>query len=296
MKHGFIRTKALERRGCTYKFMYLYEYSVEEQQAVRYSRKARSNATLTKVKNLNDKRSRVNFEWRLMNNFTGSDYSAVLTFENNVTEKEAKRILENFYKRLRRFYKKHNVELKRITVQEYGKRGGRLHYHLIVNSGGRIRQTDIIDLWGNIGHCYIEKLNFTNDEDILALCHYLEKQQKQCPKNKCSWSCSKNLTRPEATIDDNAVSRKTMRRLQEAARNDELVQCIEQIYNGWRIVGDPVVGVNEVTGRLFASFRLKRNKNSSRVSRSTLCLNGGSVSGSVASRLQKTVPKTVPLM
>lgn len=182
-----------------------------------------------------------------------------------------------------------------MTVQEYGEIGGRLHYHLIVNSGGKILRTDIIDIWGKNGNCYIENLNFTND-GIFALCHYLEKQQKQCPKNKCSWSCSKNLMRPEATIDDTAISRKTMRRLQDAARNDELVKCIEQIYKGWRVVGDPVVDTNEVTGRLYASFRLKRKPSSSRAGRSAVCSGVCGAVSSVASRLQKTVPKTVPLM
>ena len=291
MKHGFIRAKALERRGCTYKFIDLFEYSDEEQQARRYSRKARCNATLPKVKHLNDKRSRDNFEWRLVNNFTDRDYSAVLTFENDVTEDEARRILENFYKRLRRFYKSRGVDLKRMTVQEYGEIGGRLHYHLIVNSGGKILRTDIIDLWGKIGNCYIKNLDFKND-DIFALCHYLEKQQKQCPKNKCSWSCSKNLMRPEITTDDNAVSRKTMRRLQDAARNDELVKCIEQIYRGWCVVGDPVVDTNAVTGRLFASFKLKRKtSSSSRTSRSMMCSSVCGAVSSAASRLQKSVPK-----
>lgn len=95
--------------------------------------------------------------------------------------------------------------------------------------------------------------------------------------------------RPEATTDDNAISRKTMHRLQDAARNDELVKCIEQIYKGWRVVGNPVVDTNEVTGRLFASFRLKRKPSSSRVGRLTVC---SSVCGAACAAAQNYTKQT----
>ena len=49
-----------------------------------------------------------------------------------------------------------------------------------------------------------------------------------------------------------------MRTIQDAARNDEVKQEIEKIYNGWKCIGIPEIGINEVTGRKYAHFKLIR--------------------------------------
>lgn len=125
------------------------------------------------------------------------------------------------------------------------------------SGGGKVSQKEIISKWEKIGNCEIDKISTAN-EGLLALCHYLEKSQKKNPKNKCLWTCSQNLTRPDITTNDNAVSRKAMRKLHKAVQNDEVKRHIEHLYKGWSVAGIPEIGVNEVTGRLYASFMLKR--------------------------------------
>lgn len=52
-----------------------------------------------------------------------------LTFKNNVDYKESKKLLNNFFNKLRREYK----NIKYLWVLEFGPLNGRLHYHLLTN-------------------------------------------------------------------------------------------------------------------------------------------------------------------
>lgn len=60
------------------------------------------------------------------------------------------------------------------------------------------------------------------------------------------------------TLRAQTASRKRMRAIQNAARNDEAKQEIERIYKGWKCIGRPEIGTNEVTGRQYAHFKLIR--------------------------------------
>ena len=257
MKHIFIREKALCRRNCVFKTVDLFEYSEEEAQAAKLCRKKKLYATIPKNKSLNDKHSRNMFEWVIHNNFDKRDYSATLTFENAPTAQNGKRLLDNYIKRLRRLYRKNGVRLDYVVVTEEGLIGKRLHYHLILNSGnGTIKREDIENLWKE-GFCNVDRLR-PNENGLLELCHYLEKSQKNAAKYKRAWTCSTHLKHPEITVNDNSISRKRMRAIQNAARNDEAKQEIEKMYKGWKCIGRPEIGTNEVTGRQYAHFKLIR--------------------------------------
>lgn len=52
-----------------------------------------------------------------------------LTFAKEPTVSESKKLLDLFFKRLKRVYK----DLKHLYVLEFGSKGGRLHYHLLLN-------------------------------------------------------------------------------------------------------------------------------------------------------------------
>lgn len=255
---SFIRERSLERRGCVYKAVHWFVYSDEEQAAARRSRQKRERATLPKVKALNDKRSREIFEWLAQNNFTSGDYFVTFTFKDAVTAKEGKQIFSNFVRRLRRLYKQKSAVLKYLYVEEVGEKGGRYHIHAFISSGERrVSSTEISRLWEKYGLCRVDYLYFT-DCGLATLCFYLEKLWKLNPKNKRSWSCSQTCKRPDIVTDDNRISGRTMRKIQDAARNDELISAIERIYSGWQVVGTPDVGVNDVTGREYLCVRLVR--------------------------------------
>ena len=247
MKHTFVREKSLERYNCIYKEVDWYEYSEEEQQAVRQTRKIKTRASPPKIKKLNDERSRKYFRWLLQNNFSSSDYHITLTFKREPTKEQAQREFSNYIKRIRRLYDKAGKELKYIYVCEGRKSGVRLHYHIVISGG--VPRDDIERKWTS-GFANADRLQI----DKLA------KSKKYADKNERAWICSANIKRPNEVIDDNSVSRKRMRKVQEAKRNDEVKRVIERIYVGWRVI-DYDVGINPVTGREYARFKLMRKQN-----------------------------------
>lgn len=255
-KHTFIREKSLSRHNCRYKEVDWFEYSEEEQQAVRMARRTRARASPPKIKNLNDERSKRHFRWIFHNNFGAGDFMITLTFAKVTCKQQSQRELGNFVKRVRRFYKRNGAVLKYLYVYEGRKKGTRPHYHIVCNAALGIHSDDVANLW-HAGYAQMKVLK-TDDNGICeAMSEYYTKEKENCAKYERSWNGSTNLKRPDEITDDNAVSRKRMRKLQDAVRNDEVKKYVEQIYRGWTLI-DSTIGTNDITGRPFARFKLLR--------------------------------------
>ena len=257
-KNTFIREKSLEGRGCRYKDVEWFEYSEEEQQAVRQARRTRSRASPPKIKKLNDKRSRQYAEWLVQNNFGSGDYHVTLTYdENHVTDKErAKKDFVNYIQRLKRLYRKNGLKLKYFYVYEGRAQGARPHFHLICNGG--VSRDEIEERW-KCGNVNCDRLR-ENQKGLAEIARYLTKAMGKTSTCERSWNCSANLKRPDRVVDDNSVSRQGMRKMQEARRNDEVKEIVERIYKGWRLI-DYDVGENDVTGRQYVRLKLIRKEN-----------------------------------
>lgn len=264
-KHTFIREKTLSRYACCYKKVDWIEYSNEEQQAVRKTRRTKTRASPPKIKNLNDSYSRQYFEWLLNNNFHNRDYHVTLTFSNAPTDKkETKREFDNYIKRVRRLYMKNGVVFKYLYVTGHATKSGRLHYHIVMSGG--VPRDDIENLW-HLGYANADRLRtgyVSSDQmqppepRLFALSNYLTRSQGRAEKYERTWNCSQNLKRPDKIIDDNRITKRQMRKLQEAKRNNEAKSYLERIYKGWRVI-DCDIGYNPVTGRPYAHIKLIRN-------------------------------------
>ena len=260
MKHTFIREKSLCRRNCRYKEVDLFEYSEEEQQAVRNTRRTKTRASLPKIKKLNNDYSRKFFRWLLFNNFGKDDYRLTLTFEDEISKEAAGRELTNYIQRLRRCYKKHCVPLKYMYVTEDKRSGSRRHYHIVLSGG--VPRDEIENKWHN-GWANVDRLKPDKKDGLFGLSKYLTKSKKYCDKFERSWNCSTNLKRPDVVTDDNRISKKRMRQLLNAKRNDEVKTEVEKLYKGWLLI-DSEIDHNPVTGRPFARLRLIRLKQEAR--------------------------------
>lgn len=259
-KHTFIREKQLSRYNCRYKEVDLFEYSDEEQEAARKPRRSKTRASPPKIKDLNDERSRKYFRWLLHNNFRTGDYMVTLTFANVTNKKQSYREFTNYVKRLKRLYAKLGLSLKYLYVYEGKSKGTRPHYHIIVNSGNGLNRDDIERLW-TAGRIKDSK-RLTPDigsQLFESLCTYLTKEKEKAAKFERSWNGSHNLFRPDDVVDDNRITKKRMRKIQDAARNDEVKKYVERLYIGWALVSY-YISTNEITGRPFARFRLVRKK------------------------------------
>ncbi len=255
MSGEFYREKSFESRNCRYKEVDWIEYSDKEKNAVRQPRKTRIRASPPKIKKMNDEYSRKFFRWLVMNNFGVNDYHVTLTFDKEHLPVDGKgsREFSNYIKRLRRLYDKRGVLFKYIYVREGNKDGTRLHYHLIL--GGGVPRDDVEQRWKCGASTNCDRLQPDINEGLTALVNYLMKSQKCRGNNERSWNCSHNLKRPENVVDDNKITHRRMRKMQDAARNDEVKQLVERIYKGWRLIYSDI-GQNPVTGRLYARFRL----------------------------------------
>lgn len=252
--HTFIREKSLQRYGCKYKEVEWFEYSEEEQQAVRQARRTKARASPPKIKRLNDERSRKYFQWLLHNNFGKGDFHITLTFAVEPTAEQAKKEFTNFIKRVRRLYDKKGIEFRYLYVSEGRRSGARLHYHIVCNGG--VLRDEIESRW-KLGMANTDRLQPDANDGLYALSRYLTKSKAMAEKYERSWNCSANLKRPDEVVDDNSVSRKKMRKMQDARRNDEVKQTVEKVFPGWNVL-DCDIGENTVTGRLYARFKLLR--------------------------------------
>lgn len=259
MKHTFIREKSLERYNCTYKDVEWFEYSEEEQQAVRQARRTKSRASPPKIKRLNDERSRKYFQWLFHNNFQKGDYYITLSFAREPPKEQAKKEFKNFIRRVRRIYEKSGVKFKYMYICEGGTGKQRTHFHFICNKLDTIDKRVLVERCWQLGYTNSRELQQYSDDGLIPLSKYLMKSKGDAEKYERAWNCSTNLKRPDEVIDDNSISRKKMRKMQDARRNDDVKRTVERIYIGWRVI-DYDVGENPVTGRMYARFKLIRKE------------------------------------
>lgn len=140
----------------------------------------------------------------LHSNFGNSDYSLALTYDDEHcpdTLDEARNNVANFFRRLRRRYKKFGYELKYIQVTEY--KNKRLHHHVILNGANDITVSDIQEIWGN-GRIHSNPLEKDGYYKELAD-YYIKETSKTFNTTERiygkRWTSSRNLEQPE-TIEE----------------------------------------------------------------------------------------------
>jgi hypothetical protein len=148
-------------------------------------------STLAQAK-LNEKNAKKKLTRLLNTNFNEKDIFVTLTFKNkdSITEKQAKKELDNFLRRLKRFRKKMGLnDLKYISVCELDNKNG-IHFHIVMSATS---MDAVYKIWGN-GRIQISQLLFS-DNGLEGLANYMLKQQLE-KKNVKKWSQSKNLKKP----------------------------------------------------------------------------------------------------
>lgn len=258
LKVIFTREKKFSAGGGKYLEIDWFPYTEEQEKAARRPRAKREKATLPKVKNLNDKYSRRMVRLLIEGNFKPGDYHVTLTFRDKVTDEEAQKEFHNYISRLRNAFKKAGQDLMYLYVAEHGQKRGRIHYHIILNSD--IPRDDIENLWGkHRGRVNADRLQADDDGTFAALEKYLMKSQAENKNGKRTWNCSRNLKRPMQTTNDNSISKKRVTNLFKAHHNDEFREYVETVYKGYQLVSGGITS-NEVTGLLYAEFRLRRRE------------------------------------
>ena len=163
--------------------------------AAQNQRSAKINPTREAVMKNNDRIAEKELA-RLMNaNFIPGDWHVTLTYEGaEPTEKDAKRELKNFIKRMSREFRKIGKEFKWIAVTEY--KNHRIHHHIVMSY---IDAKVIENQWKRGRIRGITPLDRSRNYKKLAS-YFIKETTKTMrePGNetKRRWTSSRNLTRP----------------------------------------------------------------------------------------------------
>ena len=231
-----------------YKEVYVYPVFVELKKDGTRKRKAKP--TCEAQKRLNKRISENNLIRLLNANFTSNDLAFDLSYKdktNPKTKEQAKRDVQNFVRRLKRFRKQAGLSpLKYISVTECGTRKGRFHHHLVINGGVSIN--DLAKLWGK-GYTKAQPLQF-DETGLIAKGKYMAKQALFFR----SFNASKNLIHPQPTTRDGRLSqRKAMEMCQDIYNKD----LYEHLYEGYAFA-EAKSFYNEVNGGVYLVVRLYR--------------------------------------
>lgn len=168
------------------------------------SRSERKRPTEEAVKKANERNAKKKLLRLLEANFTPEeDMFLTLTYKPELRPdpEEGKKILTNFFRKLKRKYKSAGVELKWICSTEWN--GKNIHHHLVINDVPDFNRV-ISECWPYGGKRY-EPLYA--DYDYAQLADYLIKETSETFRKgenpwKQRYSCSRNLIKPEEKIED----------------------------------------------------------------------------------------------
>lgn len=193
-------------------------------------RRTLGKATTESQEQVNERNRKMHLTRTVHANFMeGRDLSVLLTFrENPETRIEAKRLVDNFWRRVKRAWEKrglsvweleHNkgkkLPLKYIYVIEGGD-GKRIHIHVIMTGG--LAWQEIHALWG-LADVVNPRILQGSETGMEGLTVYLNKQGGLA-KGEHHWYGTRNLVKPDYAERNNQISREAM---------EEMADVIEDI-------------------------------------------------------------------
>lgn len=208
--------------------------------------------------NLNEKNAKKKIVRLVNTNFTKDDLFVTLTYEDKYlpTEKQAKRDVQNYIRRLKTYRKKNNLpDLKYIYVIEYvdeeeqhKSKKIRVHHHILINNMDRNAAEDI---WGK-GRAEAKRLQ-PDDFGLEGIARYMVKD----PRGK-RWYASRNLKQPEV---HRAVTKLTKRRAENMVRNEyELENIFESLYSNKYQFIDCKPFYSDIVGGFYLYCRMRKKE------------------------------------
>ena len=207
------------------------------------ARGKKEKASSKKQKNLNDKNAKKKIIRLIHANFEKGDLMITLSYKDKnrpKTEEQAKRDIDNYLRRIRRYRQKNNLpELKYIAVIEYKDeeedKKVKIHHHLIMNSMDRDEAERI---WG-LG--YANTMRLEEDENGLeGVTRYIIKD----PKGKKRVKQSRNLKQPIVKTKDNEITKRTVNKLiKDIDRQD----YFQRKYKKFQYVDSQII-INDISG------------------------------------------------
>lgn len=175
---------------------------VTKQEEVSKKRSFEELSIIEKVKSLEKKKKDAldnKFKLRRIINCNYNEKSSflTLTFRNHYNEEDVEKAnseLGKFRKRLGRYFKSKELELKYLTTWELTEKG-RIHYHLILFDVPYLDRKKLESLWGQ-GFIDIKHIRDNIDNVALYISKYFTKDIEKKAKYKKSFFYSQNLKKP----------------------------------------------------------------------------------------------------
>ena len=238
--------------GDTYLDVQVYpEYSFP-----RSSRQRKSKPTSEVQQHLNNENSKRHV-YRLANhNFTSHDVALTLTYNNEHLPESfeaAEHELQLYIKRLKRFARKYDLEVKYISVTGEGKREKRLHHHLIIS--GDIPRHKMVELWQGKGYVDDKTLQF-DKFGVEAYSRYIVEHitENRAKGRKTTYHRSRNLSEP---VEHISSRRLTKRQIEYMAHHTDFTSA-QQLYPDYEFI-EPAAGkdifLNDVNGNYYFLLR-----------------------------------------
>ena len=133
------------------------------------------------------------------------------------------------------------------------------HHHLLISGIPEYLRGEAERLWG-LGYCNADRLQ-PDDKGVAAMAGYIARQEGSASGERAgekSYSCSRNIIRPEEKASDAKVSRRRVSRIAEDVRANGR-EILEKCWPGYRLIDEPKVLTSEfVAGAyIYARLRLK---------------------------------------
>ena len=218
-----------------------------------YGRKKKTKPTSAAQDKLNRERKTRLLSDLVNLNFTKKDVQVKLDYAEfrrkngrNPDPDEVTKLIRNFIRRLKRLYADLGIELKYIYCSEVGARGHLSHHHLIISAGATLDQ--LKELWSE-GGVWCRRIYFDR-KGAYDLASYFVKSRHTYR----SYSCSKNLIRPQESGKDKCIFKDDYKIRQKQVNyftNGDIDQ-IMKMYPGWQIAEMPEIShtVDKDTGEV----------------------------------------------
>lgn len=201
--------------------------------------------------NLNEKNA-IKKLIRLINtNFTKGDILIHCTYradEMPTTETEVTKDIQNYFRRIKAYCKKHGLcKIKYIYVIEC--KNGKWHWHGIMSAMDRDAAEK---LWKHGDYTNADRFQPTAKEGGEAFARYISKK----PMGARRWNCSTNLKQPEEKVKDGTHTRKGLARIARERVDDR--EYWERKYKGYRFISATPV-YNEFNGWWYIYVKMYRD-------------------------------------
>ena len=182
---------------------------------------------------------------------------------------DAKREIRNYIDRVKRRLKKHGCDMnqfrwmictvtKESVKEAHNPRPDVHHHHLLMHGVPEELRGEIERMW-DLGYCNADVLKDDRNTGVAAMAGYIARQEGSANGERAgekSYSCSRNIIRPEEKVSDVKISRRRVSLIAADVRANAR-EVFEKVWPGYRLTDEPKVLTSEFVAGAYIYARLR---------------------------------------